>query len=336
MKDLDTRTIVNEFGLVIDESYSMTMHARTVVQVVDGLVKHLAQTSKDMEQETRISVYAFNSRGTDRCLVWDTDVLRVPSIDGKYSPGGNTALVDCTCLAIDDLRMIPVKYGERSFWVDAITDGQENNSRQPERLKAILHCLPEEWTVTAHVPDNRGRDFAIRNGFHPDNVQLWDTSGSFEQVGQSLRDSADRFMAGRAQGVRGYSSGGLFRVRDVSARDVTSRLVPLTAGSYQLFHVPADIPISVFVQAQTGRPYAPGKSYYQFTKTETIQGYKQVAFQLGSDVYMGTMDQARQMLGLPEYSVRARPGQADGKVIFVQSTSHNRKLIAGTQLLVLR
>ena len=340
MRSLDTRTIKNEFALAIDESSSMDPHTRTVPDVVDGLIAHLAKQSQAMQQETRISVYAFNSRGTDRCLVFSTDVLRVPSIRGMYQPQGLTALVDCTCLAIDDLQMIPTKYGENSFWVDAITDGMENHSRHPERLRTLLPGLPEEWTVTAHVPDKRGVDFAVKNGFHPENVQLWDPSGSFEQIGQSLRDSADRFMAGRAQGVRGYSRGGLFNFATVNVSDVERNLVPLTKGSYTIEENTTVQPISIreFVPMAAKVEYHAGVAFYEYgEKSVKVQKTKQVFVQTRGKkgpVYGGPA--ARQLLGLPDYEVTVQRASFPDYSIFVQSTSYNRKILPGQRVLVLR
>lgn len=340
MRDLDTRTIMNEFGVVIDESLSMSQHRETVPQVIDGLVAHLAKQSQVMEQETRISVYAFNSRGTARCLVWNTDVLRIPSIKGLYRPGGNTALIDCTCLAIDDHQMIPVKYGEHSFWIDAITDGQENNSARPDRLRTLLPGLPEEWTVTAHVPDERGRGFAVRNGFHPENVQLWDPSGSFEQIGRSLIESADRFMAGRKQGIRGYSRGGLFTLARLDVGDVERTLTPLTRGSYTIEtnKTPNPIEIRDFVPMTAKVDYHAGVAFYEFgERTVKVQARKQVFVQTQGErgpVYGGP--DARRLLDLPDYEVIVAKAKFPDYSIFVQSTSYNRKILPGQRVLVLR
>ena len=340
MQDLDTRTIINEFGVVIDESLSMSTHRDAVPQVIDGLVAHLARKSQEMKQETRISVYAFNSRGTDRCLVFDTDVLRIPSIKGMYHPQGNTALIDCTCLAIDDLRMIPTKYGERSFWVDAVTDGQENNSRLPDRLRTLLPGLPEEWTVTAHVPDQRGVSYAVRNGFHPENVQLWNTAGSFEQIGESLRQSADRFMAGRAQGIRGYSRGGLFSFATLDISDVERNLTPLTKGSYTIEtnKTPNGISIREFVPMTAHRDYHAGVAFYQFgERSVKVQANKQVFVQTRGEhgpVYGGPA--ARRLLDLPDYEVTVQRAKFPDYSIFVQSNSYNSMILPGQRVLVLR
>jgi hypothetical protein len=340
MESLDTRTIVNDFALVIDESYSMNPHAGKVVSVVDGLVSHLAQTSQEMNQETRISVYAFNSRGTDRNLVYNTDVLRIPSIAGKYHPGGNTALIDCTCRAIDELKLIPTINGEHSFVVFSVTDGEENHSRDRNRLKGLIAGLPDEWTVMAYVPDERGRGYAEHFGWHPGNIQIWDTAASFENVGASLRDTADRFMAGRSQGVRGYRSGGLFSFQHVSVGDIERTLTPLTKGSYTIETntTPLGISINDFVTMTAKRDYHAGVAFYEYgEKTVKVQARKQIFVQTQGGrgpVYGGQA--ARKLLGLPNYEVTVSKDSFQDYSIFVQSTSHNRKILPGQRVLVLR
>jgi hypothetical protein len=63
----------------------------------------------------------------------------------------------------------------------------------------------------------------------------------------------------------------------------------------------------------------------------TVQPQKEIAILQFGKVYRGP--EARKLLGLPDHSVRVRPGDHQFK-IFIQSTSINRKLLAGTQLLV--
>lgn len=346
-----TANYINHITIVGDESWSMSRHAAAFVKVFDNLVQHLAQRSKEHGQETRITVYLFSSRGTARCVTYDKDVLRMPSIAGTYKPNGNTALIDAAQLAITDLRLIPQKYGQHAFLTFCLTDGQENDSAgRPGDLYQAIITAPDNETYAAFVPDQRAVFEAKQFGFPKDNISVWDTSSAqgVEDVGAVIRQASDTFMTGRAHGVHGYSArtssgGGLFRVRDFSAADVTSALSPLTPGSYELLGVDATGRIDETVARLTRRPYAIGSGYYQFTKPETIQAYKKVAIEVTAarpgekaTVYAGTMDAARGVLGLPDSDARVYPNAKPGITIFVQSTAPNRKLLAGTRVLVLR
>src|SRR5206468_1048652 len=83
-----------------------------------------------------------------------------------------------------------------------------------------------------------------------------------------------------------------------------------------------------------GLSFKKGRGFYEFTKTETIQGYKEIILldRATGDFYAG--DRAREMLGLPVgETARIRPADLDKYGVFVQSTSVNRVLQGGTHFL---
>ena len=86
--------------LLLDASSSMTARGndKALIKVVDGLIESLAQESKAMDQETRVSVYSFADHV--ECLVFDKDVLRLPSIKEHYRANGMTALMDAVEIPI--------------------------------------------------------------------------------------------------------------------------------------------------------------------------------------------------------------------------------------------
>jgi hypothetical protein len=69
-------------------------------------------------------------------------------------------------------------------------------------------------------------------------------------------------------------------------------------------------------------------------KTETIQGHKEIVLMDKATGDLFTGEDARDMLGLPRDSTaRIKPAALDKYVVFVQSTSYNRKLVGGTRFL---
>jgi hypothetical protein len=328
---------VNHVALTIDKSLSMTPHSAAVVQVVDNLVADLAEQSKIFDQETRLSVWLFN-HGVEN-VVWDMDVLRFPSIAGLYRASGNTALIDAVCTSIDDMRRIPQIHGDHAMLGYTFTDGQENSSRQrPQQLSSRLAGLEENWTEGVFVPDLRGVRYAEACGFPAGSIEKWDPNAhrAVEMLGERIKETSRSFFEGRSQGVRGARSG-MFTPGSFSAADVQARLTPITSGAYGVYPVPGDSRIDLFVESVTRRPYPKGRVYYQLTKPVTIQDYKDVLVEAGGVLYSGTLQEARSLLGLPDYAVKVNPRDlhTDCKV-FVQSTSYNRKLIGGTQVVVLR
>src|SRR5947208_332295 len=134
-----SQNIINHVFLVLDASGSMKPWSREVIKVADNQVAYLAQRSKELDQETRITIFQFSS-GPAECLVYDKDVLRMPSISKLYTPTRYlTALIDATLLALDDLSLTPQRYGDHSFLGYILTDGRENDSANlPARLASRL------------------------------------------------------------------------------------------------------------------------------------------------------------------------------------------------------
>src|SRR5260370_37155126 len=115
----NTVTVINHQTWLLEASSSMLGQAVDVIKVVDTQITVLADRSKFSDQETRVSVFTFSSptyhgNKMAECLVWDTDVLRAPSIAGLYKPYGNTALCSAMVKVITDLRMIPEIYGDHA------------------------------------------------------------------------------------------------------------------------------------------------------------------------------------------------------------------------------
>lgn len=344
---------INHVALVLDESSSMSWHAARVIEVVDDLVKTLAEESKRYDQETRVTVYTFSgaiyrqSGQSVDCQIFDKDVLRLPSMRGLYRPNGNTALIDATMLAIEDLELTAQKYGDHSFVVYTITDGQENASTcTPGDLRERLNRLPDNWTMAALVPDRRGVDYATSLGFPGGNVTRWDatTAAGVSAMGDALKVATSSYMQTRASGVRGTNK--LFSV-DASALTSNAiqaaNLTPLDPKEYVLVPVTADVVIKDFVEQCTVN-YRVGHAYYQLNSGRKpkgragviVQGNKQVIVLERATNRAYTGPEARKLIGLPDHEVTVDPMKLNADYdVFIQSTSLNRKLFAGTKLLLL-
>lgn len=335
MKDALKQNYINHFALVLDESGSMRGIAKQVVQVADQQIEYWATRSKEMDQETRVTVYTFNS-GPAKCLFYDKDVLRLPSLEGLYFPQGQTALIDATIKSIDDLKLTPQLYGDHAFLVYVITDGAENQSvKKAPDLNRILSNTADNWTIAAFVPGVQGVFEAKQCGFEKDNVQIWDTtSKGMTEVAQVMRQATDNYMRARASGVRGTRSLFQLKVEAINKKNM-SNLDRLGPGQFRLVPVPSDGPIAEFVEHLTQRPYKKGEGYYQLTKSEIVQAQKEIAIFDRKNYTVYTGKQARKLLGLPDYEIRIAAKSHPSYEIFIQSTSVNRKLIGGTNLLLL-
>lgn len=345
---------VNHIALVLDASGSMQRRAEDLIKIADDQIYHLALRSKELDQETRVTVYVFNS--TAKCVIYDKDVLRLPSIASFYRASGQTALIDATLLSQEDLSLTPEKYGDHSFLTLVLTDGQENASqRSPHLLTTALRNLPEHWTVAALVPDIHAKHEAKKFGFPDQNISVWDVNSKagVEEAGMMMLNSIDNYMVNRASGVRGTRSFFSTNADAVNAETIKAAgLTPLNPKDYLL--VPVVKPkqakgegvlnkdkhlvweITDFVKGVNGGVYKIGSAFYELSKKEKIGGNKALAILDvdSSKVYFG--EGVRSMIGLPDGDKSVAPDFNPKYKIFVQSQSPNRHLVIGTKILILK
>ncbi|MBW4690082.1 MAG: VWA domain-containing protein [Komarekiella atlantica HA4396-MV6] len=121
--------------------------------------------------------------------------------------------------------------------------------------------------------------------------------------------------------------------REATSYYESADLRAVTPGRFQILEVEQDISIKAFV-LENGLTFKVGRGFYEFTKTETIQAQKEIILmdRATGDLFEGGA--AREMLGLPmDASIRIKPSNLEKYVVFVQSTSANRKLIGKTRFL---
>jgi len=143
----------------------------------------------------------------------------------------------------------------------------------------------------------------------------------------------------RERAVRGPSStpsASLLRIRVAVGSVDPSELTPVHPSRFQILDIDAKVAIKGFVQ-DNGLIFTKGKGFYQFTKTVTVQPYKEVVLVENATGAMYSGSTARSLLGLSTDgsggNVRLRPGSLPGYTAYIQSTSVNRKLLAGTKFL---
>lgn len=140
----------------------------------------------------------------------------------------------------------------------------------------------------------------------------------------------------KAKGRMNRSMDQLFatlRGREVASDFKATDLTAVPSGRFQILHVTVDQPIKDFVASQ-GATFAKGRGFYEFTKAEDIQDYKEIILQhrKSGDLYSGA--RARELLGLPASgTIRLKPKSLEDYKVFVQSTSVNRVLKAKTAFL---
>ncbi|MHB9296098.1 hypothetical protein PilKf_01852 [Pillotina sp. SPG140] len=132
-------------------------------------------------------------------------------------------------------------------------------------------------------------------------------------------------------------TGQTFEVQTVKSFE-KSGLIPVLPGRFQVLFVGEDMPIREFCLAQHVE-FKKGRGFYELTKAETVQQYKEIILEDKSSGDLYTGPAVRAYLGLLPHMEsggaheRLRPAAAHDYIVYVQSTSVNRKLIGGTRFL---
>lgn len=318
---------INHISLIVDKSSSMS--GQDVVKVFDKELNYLKKRSVELNQETRISIYLFADY--TECLTFDMDVMRFNSLEGYWKPYGMTALIDAVLKSIEDNKKLPQLYGDHAFLQYVITDGCENrSSNYASTLKSTLDKLGDNWTTACLVPDKNAAEQAARFGFNKGAISVWDTSKSFDLVGNQFSKTIDSYMDMRSRGVRGTKT--LFEINTDGL--TKSKLDVVLKKTYDIFPVSNECVIKDFVETVTGKAYRLGSVYHQPVKPIVIQDYKDILVQNVKDKKVYSGNDLRQLLGLPNDTAKVTPGNHKEWRIFVQSTSTNRKLLPNTYILV--
>lgn len=331
---------IQHIALVLDASPSMQHLVDTVIKVADEQIKFLAQRSQELDLETHVTVYMFADPDMIYCLFYDKDVLRLPSLNGLYRwMGRSTALIDATMRSQLDLQKTATLYGDHAFLTFVLTDGEENSSHAfgSHDLAKLLGEQPDNYTVAIMVPDQRSKIRCHDLGFGKNNVAVWDTTSKagMEEAGRVIKDATDVYMTNLSRGV---TNKGVFNMDPVAVnhKTVAANLKELTGFRVERVKQGQPAVIKEFIESlQPKVPFVQGANYFPLIKRERISDAKEIVIRhiISGKIYGGP--QARALVGLPdtgEVSVSPQPNSE--YEIFVQSTSLNRKLIPGHDLLI--
>lgn len=326
------QVLKNHVALLLDVSDSMGYLLEDVVKVFNNQINYLRDSSLRFDQETRVSVYTFGSEVN--CLISDVDVARPMTIDFLRT-SGMTALFDAVGTSVRDLQELPQRYGDHSFLIYLLTDGQENASEHYR--KSVLSNLPEGFSLAAFAPNLNSVRELTKLGIAEGNIEKWDTTKEgIQEVGRKFEKTMNNYYAARSKGVRSFNT--MFSdLNKVSVADVKS-----VATEVKKYHVL----INEGVQAIDIKPmvedklhnfnYTKGCAFYELVKNEHVQPSKEIAVQdkHSGKIYKGK--DARVLLNLPENDiVKITPIQSTKWNVYVQSMSVNRKVIPKQRVLVI-
>ncbi len=326
-----SKKMINHIIFLIDSSGSMTHRLSLVKQVFDSTLKTFKDTMT-ADQDIFVSAYDFNTRVNK---IFFNENLATLNRKVDFRATGMTSLRDAIDISIDEHSKIKTNKNEdHTFLIYAITDGQDNMSRvSPSALKSRIASLDDSWTVAALVPSVTDAHHAKSSGIPGGNVQVWDVNSAngFEEVGKAITQSYSNYSTQRSSGVR--SSSNIFSVNaaDINRADVRGALSEIKGSMY---HAQKEYLIKEMAETFTGKPYQKGSVYYELSKTEIVQAYKEIAIVSKKDGKKFGGQDARNLLGLPSAETKMKPGDFGDWRIFIQSTSYTRKIKPGTSIFV--
>lgn len=334
-----TQSHINHVALVLDASSSMDDHESKVIEVADEQIRTLAMRSEELGQETRVSVYTFANEA--HCVLFDMDVMRLPSIADLYEPAGMTALVDAAWKSHEDLSTTSQIYGDHAFLTFVITDGQENRSRRAKfSLGTLVSNLPAGHSMGFLVPqDGASVHYLTRLGVPKDMIAEWDTvsADGFVGAGAKVKAATESFMTMRAAGQSVTRSAFSTGAEAVNTATVSAALDPLALGTYTIAanRTPNTQEMKDFVESN-GLKYRHGTHYYELGSTRAlVQPVKNIVVvnrktqQAYSDSTPGS-PRVRDLIGLSKTERTSVSATANKDwTVFVQSTATNRHIKTG-------
>lgn len=330
---------VTHVALLVDKSGSMDGHQANTLKAFKRIAEPIR--AKATEQDIRVSLYQF---GSD-CYTSFTE-KSVDSLENltknDYDPNdGTTKLRDSLLSVMEDLKKLPdVDDPNSSFLVAVITDGQDNASRRSnwEASNFVKEAqATDRWTFVVSCPsrdvDRVNQELGIPKG----NIQGWnerDDKG-MEDVAQAQSVGLTNYFVARSQ--KKGSVNDFFAQVNIGRqgiRQVTKDLEAEDAGRFKRLTVAKATNVKEFVESKKLK-FELGRLFYSLSKPETVQHHKEIILQRRDNpdkMYGG--DQVREKLGIPRgQDGKVEPGNLGEWVVWIQSTSPNRKLLAGMEVL---
>lgn len=317
-----------------DHSGSMAKLSAAALKDYNANITAVKDAATREMQDTIVSVIKFSSYVERDIIISNPHVLHPKS---QWESGGVTALWDAVGDAIALMKSLP-DYSSKdvSFLIFITTDGEEYGSRThtESSVRDMITDLSkdERWTFVFRVPKG-SRHMVANIGVPAGNIQEWGTTeAGMRESTVATTQAIDTFYATRSAGARGsntfYANAGavnLAALTEVPKNKISEYIVSDDFNGKQ---------IQEFILSKRMK-FLKGAAFFQLTKTEAKLGYEKVILlrDKATGKYFGGPE-VRQMLGLPtNQNARLHPGDHKNFDIFIQSTSLNRKLIAGTGLM---
>jgi len=331
-----SKRLINHIAILIDESGSMGGLRRDALEALNNQLTTIRNEAFKMNQITDVSILKFNTFVQQ--LISGVDSQNIQPITAyNYTPTGQTALLDAVGEAIERLDHIQVGLGDDvSYLLIVITDGEENASRR-FAISTISDLInkkqaTDRWSFVFSVPRGATRTIQHYLRVPAGNIQEWDqTSDGVVVLSSAIAQGTQSYYSARSIGKTATKN---FFTTDLSKVDPRQiKAMNQLNGQFKKLPVVKEVEIRPFVEAH-GFNYEKGRGFYELTKPEDVQDYKDLILMDKSNGKLYGGSDSRLLIGMPTVgTTRVKPGNHMNYSIFVKSTSVNRKLVRGTTLL---
>jgi hypothetical protein len=267
------------------------------------------------------------------------------------SPTGGGDSPECYELVLHEARSFNWTHGKSKVLVligDDVPHGptEKQNSKKLDWRNEISNLM--EMGVNVYGVQALGRSWATKfyeeianktGGFKLDLDQFSYVTDmilaiAFKQAGDEVLKRFEREVQDAGRMNRSLDKAfAKLTGRKVATSFGSASLDAVSPGRFQVLSVDSDQDIKGFV-LDNGLTFNVGRGFYEFTKRETIQAYKEVVLMDKKTGDMFSGPKARQLIGLPDgEEAKMSPTALDKFRVFVQSTSANRKLKGNTGFL---
>lgn len=328
-------------GIIRDHSGSMTPFHKRAMLDYNAQIDVMQREAKSRDIDTLVSVVSCGIGRTNGLYLQreevNTSVARLKPLT-YYEASGNTPLYNSLNELLDILEAAPdAQDKDVAFLVMVITDGENTENHHlaaalGQRIKRLQ--ATDKWTFTFRMPHGYANALARTLGIPVGNMLEWEqTERGFERATKQTVAAMSNYYGTRTMGQT-MSSTFYADVANLSPRDVKNATEDITREVKTFKVVNGGEEIKPFVERFEGQMRV-GGAFYQLSKPEPkVQSYKQVILRdrTNGKVYGG--QGTRGLLGLFQFGdVKMAPGDQGRYDVFIQSTSVNRKLIAGTDVI---
>ena len=334
---------ITHYIFVVDESGSIANRGlvEAMTKQLHDQARGIIQAAEKENQEVTASLVTFgypDTRAYTQFVCKGVEEL----LDYTTHGCNGTPLFDSVAMAIGlmESREQSLKpTDDESFVVIVVTDGCESHSVRwdARALRDFIQSKinTDRWTLAWQLPSFYVDNFINTFGFERGSILAWEqTEAGVERATQATVNSTQGFMASRAAGIRSTRSYYAPNAANLQKTEVKNTLTEISSSCVRALEVDKEIDISAFV-VEHKLPFVVGASFYLLTKREKIHAHKElILVPRGEKKYFVGKADARELLGLPPTGeVYVEPGNHGDWLIYVQSTSVNRKLVRGTKLL---